>query len=170
MVNAVYRRKEVLDAIKKAWKKEKSVALQNILDPAELQEIAKETRIGWKRSYIPDRHSYEEKWLEIPTRSFVKEVTGRLPLKATSKRFSHRDYTILHDKEREQQGILAFLLLEDWNPEWGGKIVFMQNGRTLHEFFPRRNTLLIVERKKGVRYFIKYVNHRAGKRRLMILA
>lgn len=165
LINPFYADPAVMRAIRAAWKKNGSIALGNIL-------VRRPAFTQWKRIYLPDRLSYEGH-PRIPEQkalsAFVASVTSKVPLRDCAKRFSHRDFTILHDKETQKPGIVALLFLDDWREEWGGKIVFMRNGKTLEEFVPRKNTLLIVERKKGTRYFVKYVNNKAGKRKLTII-
>lgn len=165
-INPFYADEAVLQAIRAAWKANGSVALGNIL-------TATPTFTNWRRIIVPNRFSFEGH-PRIPEQKilsdFVATITGKRPLRDCSKRFSHRDFTILHDKEQQKPGVVALLFLEDWNAEWGGKIVFMRGGKTLEKFVPRKNTLLIVERKKGTRYFVKYINNKAGKKKLTILS
>lgn len=166
IINPFYGDPAVLLAIRTAWKRTGSLALGNIL-------LKRPALTRWKRISLPDRLSYEGH-PRIPEQqalsAFVKRIIGKAPLRDCAKRFSHRDYTILHDKDIQKPGVVALLFLEDWKEERGGKVVFMRNGKTLEEFVPRKNTLLIVERKKGTRYFIKYVNNSAGKNKLTIIS
>lgn len=171
MINPLYTDPEVLNAIRAAWRADRSVALKSFLDDEELKTTVRAYGRGWKRAYIPDRHSHETHTRRLPRiAATVKAITGRFPLSESSRRFSHRDYTILHDQDAQRPGIVALLFLEDWDEEWGGYIAFVKHGKTLLKFTPRRNTLLIFERKDGVRYFVKYINHRAGRRRLTAIS
>lgn len=166
MINPFYEDPEVLRAIRAAWKANGSVALKDVLmHEPQLRE--------WRRIIVPDRFSFEGH-ARIPEQrmlsAFVARITGKRPLMDCAKRFSHKDYTVLHDKDIQKPGIVALLFLEEWEEDWGGKIVFMRGGKTLEEFVPRKNTLLIVERKKGTRHFVKYINNHAGKRKLTIIS
>jgi hypothetical protein len=166
MLNPFYEKKEVLSALQKAFKQRGSVAIGEVLD-------SHINLKGWKRKSIPDRYSYEEHaniLVQKELRAFVKKITGKTPLREKNRRFSHRDYTILHDKELQKPGIIGLLFLDEWDESWGGKIVFMKNGTTLEQFVPKKNVLLIIERKKGAQYFIKYINHRAKKKLTIISA
>lgn len=171
MINKFYLQKEIKNALKNEFKKNKelpSVAIGNFL--SDIKKVKVLYAKGWKEEYSPDVHRHEVNKKKIKLDAFIKEITGKNPLKISSMRFKHRSYTILHDKEKQKQGVLAFLFIDDWKEEYGGQIVFVKNGRTLASFTPRENTLLIVERKKGVKYFVKYVNHRAGKNALRIIS
>lgn len=174
-INAAYLDKDMLAAIRQAYKQDKNlptVALGRFLMPQALIELAKETGRGWKRTAIPDRYSYETRAAPPAAkelRAFAKLVTGKEPLKETAKRFGHRDYTLMHDEAVEPAGILALLFLDGWDEAWGGQIVFVKDGETIGRFAPGANTLLLVERKKGVRSFVQYVNHHAGKRTFRII-
>ena len=101
--------------------------------------------------------------------AFVRKLLGKPVRRETNRRFGHRDYT-MHEKEKQEAGIVAYLFPDDWNQDWGGNVVFVKAGTALGRFTPRKNTLLIVERNNGVRSFVKYVNHRAKKRKRTILS
>jgi hypothetical protein len=170
-INSFYSRPEILNAIKKSWKVDRSVALAGFLTERGLK--APGEMDNWRHIIIPDKFSFEGH-LRIPEQrmlsAFAKTITGQTPVRDCAKRFKHGNYTILHDKDVQKPGIVALLFLDDWDESWGGYVAFMKDGETLYRFTPRRNTFLIVERKKGVRYFVKYINHRAGKRRLRIVS
>lgn len=156
-INPFYKKDKVLHALQKTFKERGSLAIADVLAAPPLLP-------SWERATIPDKFSHEvhkQIPLQDDLRALVKRITNRTPIREQNRRFSHRDYTLLHDKDVQKPGIVALLFLEDWNEDWGGKIVFMKKGKTLEQFIPRKNTLIIVERKKGVRYFVKYVDHKA---------
>jgi hypothetical protein len=161
-INPFYKKKEILAALQKAFKQEGSVAIGEVLMPEVWKKLRQEQ--NWIRRTIPDRYNYEEHTafpMQRELRSFARRITGSTPVPEKNRRFSHRSYTLLHDKELRKPGVVALLFLDSWNEAWGGKIVFMKNGKTLEEFMPRANTLLIVKRDKNTQYFVKYVNHHA---------
>lgn len=172
-INPAYR--GMVKAIRQAYRQDPklpTVALGQFLTPAAFQKIKREMAAGWKRVSIPDQYCHEARpspGTMREVRSFAEAIAGKAPLKEGSRRFGHRDYTLMHDELPEQPGVLALLFLDDWDARWGGQLVFMRDGMTLGQFTPSANTLLVVERKKGVRSFVQYINHRAGKRKLMML-
>jgi hypothetical protein len=164
-INNLYLKKEMLSAIKKTFKKEKMVALKNF---ASIKIDGK-----WRKICAPDKFNYEIHApvpLQKEIASFTKIISGKAPVNEGVRRFSHGSYTILHDNDAQNPGVIALLFLDDWNEEWGGKLVLMRNGETVTSFVPQKNTLLILERKKKERYFVKYVNNKAGKNKLMIVS
>lgn len=139
------------------------VALNSFLEENAFQALVELCDGVWKKECIPDQYSYAVK--ELPpfdaVRAFVQEVTGQEPLSMPSRRFAHRDFTLLHDEVMPEPGVLALFFLEDWNEDWGGSLVFMKEGEMLGRVTPMKNTLLIVERKENVQEFVQYINHKA---------
>ena len=167
-INEFYFEKEMLHAIRKAFKEQRRVALQDFTKFSKNKLTSK-----WSDAYAPDKYRFKTH-AAIPLQQdiamFVRMITGKTPLNQGVRRFSSGDYTILHDKEPQTPGIIALLFLEDWNEQRGGKIILMKEGETIASFTPQKNTLLIFERKNKERYFVKYVNHKAGKNTLTIIS
>ena len=163
-INEFYRQKELLAQVKEAFLDHPdcpSVALHEFLTPEGLQQARKKAN-KWKHTVIPDKHSYASCKAKLGLADFVKKATGRKPIKHESMLFRHRDYTLLHDDVKQRAGVIGLYFLFDWDPAWGGEIVFVKDGETLKRFTPKKNTLLLVWRKQGVQSFVKYVNHKAG--------
>ena len=85
---------------------------------------------------------------------------------------AHGDYSLLHDKLKEPPGYDVILeLTPRWDARACGHHSYVTDGKELVRVVPGANTLTIVHRPAGVRRFIKYVNHHAGKdRRLFLMA
>jgi hypothetical protein len=150
-----------------------AVALGQFLTPHALERTGRACARGWTHTRIPDQNSYATRArlaVQDEIARFARSVAGKRPVPEGTRRFAHRDYTLLHDTLVQKRGTLALLFLEDFPHEAGGSIVFMRDGEMLGRFTPQRNTLLLVERTKGVRSFIHYVNHKAGKRTFTILS
>ncbi len=116
----------------------------------------------WKRSYVPDAHSYEQASLKPPAAliQYVQTVTQQ-PLKLVRselQRFSNRDYTVIKDGKADDV-IEVILCLSPWDVAWGGKIVYKTdtNATVIN---PQENSLSIV-RTGAKKRFIQYVNHYA---------
>ncbi len=175
-INPFYLRADVLAQARAAMRSDPAlphVALGEFLAPGAFAALSRACAKGWKRASVPDQYSFSTR-AHVPVQdtvcAFVQVLTGKVPLDAGSRRFSHRDFTLMHDEADEPAGILGLLFLEDFPEEWGGSVVFMRKGEMLARFTPARNTLLVVERKRGVKDFVHYVNHRAGKRVLTIVS
>lgn len=169
-INENYLDEETMKQVKEAFDSDAvlpSIALAEFLTEEALLEVRKELRRGWQPDWQPDKHRYAmHARIEMQEHiaGYVKSLTGKKPLQEENKSFRHRDYTILHDEEKQPAGFLAYLFLEDWNEEWGGNVVFMKDGEMLGRFTPSKNTLVIVRRKQGVKMFVQYVNHHAGRK------
>jgi len=162
-------------ALRKTFQKDTRwphVAIDAFLTPQALSTTKASCVKGWKRHVRPDSFRHEVKAKVIVNdviRVFVEKLLGRPVLRQSNRRFGHRDYT-MHQREQQKAGIVAFFFPDDWRHDWGGDVVFVKAGTPVGRFTPRRNTLLIAERKNGVRSFIKYVNHRAGTHKLIVLS
>lgn len=166
----------MIAAIKKAYAANKDlqlVALGEFFTPTAFRTTQKELSKGWTTIDIPDQESHDihkSIALSKDIAAFAKEITGKKPLTHVPRRFKHRSFTLMHDEKPEPAGVLAFLFLDNWNTEWGGEFVLYKKGQALARFTPQANTLLLVERKKGVHSFIRYVNHHAKKKSFRILS
>ena|SRR5438876_3996228 len=180
-INRRYLKTEVQAALRKQFRRDKRlphIALGGFLTMEELARTGKSCAQGWREKIIPGRLNHEVKKTIMVNEvigAFVEKLLRKSMRRETNRRFGHRDYT-MREKEKPEPGIVAYLFPDDWNPGWGGHLMFTRGGtavvppRLLGKFTPRKNMLLIVERKTGVRSFVKYVNHRAGKRKLIILS
>lgn len=171
-INPSYKSKDIVKQIKDAFKQDPdlpSVAIGDFLTDEGIELVGKNAK-RWKHVSVLDRYSYAKSKVRLGVKAFVKAVTGKDLLEQESLLFRHRDFTLLHDEEKQKAGILAFYFLGDWDPEWGGDLVFVKDGDMLGRVAPKKNTLVIVHRKRGVRMFVKYVNHKAGKKGLAILS
>jgi len=142
------------------------------LTPEYFIDVKKTAARGWKRVDVPDQHRHEERATLSVNKTiagFAKRITGKTTLAEGNRRFGKGDYTILHDKKTQKDGVLALLFMDDWKTEWGGEFVLVKNGQTLLRFTPRPNTLLIVAREKGARSFVRYVSHKAKKQSFVVL-
>ena len=171
-INPAYQTKDVLKKLKKAFKDDPDlpcVALQDFLTKEGVEKI-REAAKKWKHTTIPDKHAYAESTARLGLNQFVKQVTGKQPKPHKTLLFRHKDFTVLHDEEKQPTGVIGLYCLSDWKEEWGGDVVFVKKGDTLGRFTPRKNTLVLVQRKRGVKSVIKYVNHKAGKHALVLVS
>jgi hypothetical protein len=174
-VNPIYRKSKTVMAIRHALAQEgrcPSVALGEFLTPAAFRSLERDATTGWRHVGVPDRGMHDvRKKLPAQTqiRAYARAITGARIVSEPNRRFAHREYTLLHDHETPVPGWRALFFLDDVDPSWGGRVVFVKDGENLGVITPARNTLLIVQQTKGVRMFVEYVNHRARKHRVRIL-
>lgn len=176
-ITAQYHDATVQRAIRQALKQDPRlpvVALGAFLTPRAFRTVERSARTGWRRTGVPDRGIFATRssrsMLQREIRAYARTLTRADTVQEPNRRFGHRDFTLLHDHEQPKPGWRAFLLLDGLPAECGGQLVFSADGETLGTFAPRENTLLLVRQRRGVRSFVQYVNHRAGKRTVRILS
>ncbi len=176
-VNDIYLNPETLQQARASYEKSAhgSLRLHSLLKPAVYHKIeTKAMKMKGKQVKIPDRFSYSEvkmKELEnfFSSREFISLISfiaGRKIKKAgiSTKKFGHRNYTLLHDSEQMKPSIdIFFDIIPIWDSNWGGSIVYRNAGQELFRMLPVANSLTIVDRKKRMYRFVEYVNHKAGK-------
>lgn len=149
-----------------------ALALGEFLTPESFKSLQTELDEGWIHDTVPDRYAYSTRKHPAVKSALHAFVTScfQEPLSCDHLRFGHRDFTLMHDHKEPTPGLLALLFMDELPDDAGGTFVFMKNGEILGSFTPQKNTLLLVYRKQGVHDFVKYVNHRAGRRALRILS
>lgn len=167
-----------------AFRRDGAIAVSGALTGASLEEIRRCTgRPVFARNNAhvmrsPDRHLFALfaiAWDVSPLADLVRVISGSKSLGAIFPEggvaFRSGDYTLLHDEllPAPRDRVVAFLVLDDWDTRFGGDIVWVKRGETLLRIAPAKNTLYIVREERGSRMFVKYVNHRAGKRSLRII-
>lgn len=98
---------------------------------------------------------------------FVRSISSHKAstVALTTYQFSHRDFTLLHDDLHDHARLIFFYTLTSspWKPAWGGSRIFSYGDeREPLIFEPTDNTLALIAVPKGMRDFVKYVNHFAG--------
>ncbi|KAF7660591.1 hypothetical protein LDENG_00279300 [Lucifuga dentata] len=84
------------------------------------------------------------------------------------RRWSHGDYTQLHDGDAAQAEYALDLILPfgcaDWQPEFGGFTCYVANeeDEELLTVYPEDNSLALVYRDKETLKFVKHVNHKSS--------
>ncbi len=84
--------------------------------------------------------------------------------------FRHRQYTLLHDKLKQERGIYLFFdLSARWDEAWGGYTSVVKDGEELVRVIPRADALTFLTLAGKARHFTTYVNHKAGQHRRLVL-
>ncbi|XP_071381307.1 prolyl 3-hydroxylase OGFOD1 isoform X1 [Centroberyx affinis] len=128
-------------------------------DGAKEEEEQESTRDGEATGSLTDSSSTNksrEKELSTP------ECFGEL------RRWSHGDYTLLHDGEAARAEYALDLILpfgcSDWQSEFGGFTSYVANeeDEELLTVYPEDNSLALVYRDKETLKFVKHINHKGS--------
>lgn len=186
MLNPLYGYEAVQDQMKTAFVKSKPPVLllqdffvvRSYSSLAKTLEQCKEHRIS-----EPDRMSFGS--LELPQSlralfvspaflDFVRAASGIKvkDVRLGALRFGHRDFTLMHD-DAPAHGRCMFVYMiapNSWESTRGGSLVFSYGDeRDPLIFEPRANSFILLKTEKGMRDFIKYINHTAGKEQVTYL-
>ncbi len=163
------------------------VALFDFLDKEVYYQIRKELLgLSLSPEKRPLFHSYSSapvpsslrRTLFSPTViRFIAEITGKKRKReinfnqAQVYSFSARDYTLLNDSYKEKPGIdLIFDFTDGWGPSSGGQITYVNGTGDALQLPIQPNMFALVRRQKNTQRFVKYLNHRVGKKkRLFVL-
>ncbi|MDO8556444.1 MAG: 2OG-Fe(II) oxygenase family protein [Nanoarchaeota archaeon] len=157
-----------------------SIQLQNMLHPARIVEIRKELeKVKWRENVKYDQYQYKvavmpltlkrffaspavKKMLSVITGLQIKKIKGEWCV------FGPGDYTVMQDKIVAQKGVFFELDFTDfWQQAWGGYTSFVDKEEKLR-VLPGWNQLTLVKEAKNMQHFVKYVNHRAKNKRMMV--
>lgn len=137
----------------------------------------------WKKQSIPDRYSYSVfSKLDICQKnidyqrilfaiiSFARSLSSpdNQECSIDILKFSHEDYTLLHDYEMFC-GVMGFFFLDDFNSNFGGDIVITSEGNTLYRITPVQNMLVLLKIDTKTNIFIKYLNVDSSKRSFRVI-
>lgn len=186
MIHPQYLLKRVLNTAAERFAAERSIQLHQFLLPEIPAKASKAlSAVALRDHYLPDQyHCHEPKslpetakqllrWLQSKECAAIVSaiVRGKVRCKETCLCvYTHRDYTVRHDLNREPPG---FDVLLDLTPRWGvhacGHHSYVKDGEELVRISPAFNTLAIIHRPANVQKFVKYVNHHAGTGRRIVL-
>ena len=184
-INPVYLQQETIEKIKELYKSDSrfpSVKLEKFLPKeAHGQLFRQATKAKFKRECRPDRESFSKAGTPKPIKrfldsaefsGFLSRVLGKKAAIGDSSlfRLEWKSYVLLHDEEDEKPGIdIVLEFTPAWDEMWGGAITYRDAEGEFRTISDAENTLFIIERKKGIRQYVKYVNHRAGKSKRIFL-
>lgn len=174
-VNPLYLDK--IEEIKKSFQSNKdfpSIQLPDFL--TNFEELkSKITKINFKKdtNLLHHRLSKAEIELDLPELAeFLSKILNKKikTLNFTAFMLEWKDFMILNDDCVEKPGIDIMLdFTENWDSESGGQIIYT-NGKGENYTIPvLKNSLTMVERKKGLQKFFKYVNNLANNRRYFLV-
>lgn len=149
------------------------VQLEGVLSEDALAEIA---RARFKRVYDPLKWSYGSGRVPsfVGSKGFAQLIGAAVgvPVSIASTSlvcFAQGDYTVLYDALKRARGFVFFLDVESIDESCGGFTSFVDGaGKEVVRVVPQKNVLSIVK-ADGLRFFTKYVNHRAKRPRVFVL-
>jgi len=180
-MNSFYLTKENLKIISQEFSKSKVVRLDGFIEENLYENLKKETtKNKFKHTKTPDKFSFSEsknsnltnQILKSPELEYIiKNITrsGFKIKRLKTKKFTHKDYTIVRDEPNKKKEMgFFFFICESWNPLWGGNKVLIKKNKTL-VFPPRGNSFILIQKEKGVKEFIQYVNNLAKNQSITLI-
>jgi len=187
MIHPQYYLTSTVRAAARQFAKEGSIQLRQFLLPDAYKKAALPLqKAALREQYLPDQyHCHEPKkisaavkqlqrWLK--TKEAATIISAVIQKKVRYKEsclcvYTHRDYTVRHDKNTEPPGYDVLLdLTPRWNNRACGHHSYVDaDGNELVRIPVAGNTLAIISRPNGAQKFVKYVNHFAGKDRRVVL-
>jgi Rps23 Pro-64 3,4-dihydroxylase Tpa1-like proline 4-hydroxylase len=188
-INDTYLNPDTQEQIKEAFAEQCSVELQQFLKPekyALLLQAMKKKDLKWNMVGPANRRHYEKMDMSgdidpiirecvrlFQSKEFVQYLAHTIDVDVTSvnvqgRKFSSGCYTLVHNQPMDETRLDAILCLtgKDWDFDFGGQIVYMDEEEELLSVLPQENSLSLVLRDKGTMQFIKYVNHQAPEDRI----
>ena len=143
------------------------------------KEIFEKLRRNYgERVKLADRHSYEKlDAVELKGIFKDKEFLNFINLiscenfnncEINVRRFGWGDYTLLHDSFVRKGMEFLLIFADKWDDKFGGYIVYTDNEEKSFIFSIKGNSFILIN-KKGMRRFVKYVNHLAGKKNFFLV-
>lgn len=180
MISLVYKNENILSEIKKEFIKNDIIKLESFFLKSFYDVLKEESEnLKFKHKKIPDRFSYSESEKKDKIKSlldtkdfqnFIHFITGKKISSFSVRKFSHRDYTILHDEESKiQKTKLLIFICEKWEPDLGGNFVFTKSDGKTFYITPMENSLAIINEQKDWREFVQYVNHLSNQREIIVI-
>ncbi|NCO11296.1 hypothetical protein GW924_01680 [Candidatus Pacearchaeota archaeon] len=165
LINGIYLSRDVFKQIKDRYSESGMIVLHDFFDRAMYDRLKGILKAGGEKKYVADRFSYEEingdEFLGLfrgEFRDFIKGLTGRDDFEVRFRKFSWKDYTLIHDEVERKGADFFFFVSETWKDEWGGYKVYVSDEPMI---FPVVGNALCVISREGMNDFVKYLNNKA---------
>ena len=143
------------------------------------KDIFKRLRRNYgERVKLADRYSYEKlDVMELDKIFNDKEFLNFINLiscenfnncEINVKKFGVENYTLLHDSTGRKRMEFLLIFVDKWDDKFGGYIVYTDNEEKSLIFSVKGNSFILIN-KKGMKRFVKYVNHLAGKKNFFLV-
>ena len=176
MVNPIYLTKENLQKIKESFLNSEfpAVILKDFFNTKSFEELNKKVNsLNFKKEVNLLSHSYSSSDITLDSKEFLNFLSNVLSdkNKFTFKAyiFTWKDYLILNDEFVEKPGLDIIINISDWNPGWGGVINYTGGKGDAYPIPVEKNSLAIVNRRKGIQKFVQYVNHYGKNRERIVI-
>lgn len=158
-----------------------SVQLQKFLSDEEFKKVSDTIKKEWfKKEIVPASHSFGRAEVSSivlkilfsdETKKVIERIIGRKIKNVLEEAFSFEqgDYTIIHDEKNDEGTYFIFSINDDWEYSNGGSTIVVDGTGEFRNISAPGNTLTIVDIKKDVHLFHKYVNHHAETRKLYVV-
>lgn len=172
MINPLYTTPATLKEMQAAFKMQGGIlVLGDFLDKKGNASMLKMLEKKGERLFRGDLFSYEaiEGDTFIASREFEEFCSLIAGKKRTlhersNRKFSHRDFTLIHDEAKQSKRLVAiYVACKGWDEGWGGQSVFTKGDGNPFVFPVANNSLVLIECGKDDYEFTKYVNNHAKK-------
>ncbi len=151
------------------------ISIPNILSKKIYEELEQSLQSQQpEKMKIPDRYSFSSLQATKETiqlfqsdevLDLIEHITGKRikNISLTIKKYTHRDYTLLHEDKNPQEKTEFFLVIapKSWQNAWGGNKIYRDTNGNAVIFTPAPNTLNIIQKSSHDNSFIQYINHLA---------
>jgi len=178
MINKVYAQKISLEQIKKVLDNKNSIQLQCFFEEEYFNKLKDRiNKIILKKEFIPQLYSYssadfKDKDIISTINNLISYLFNKSSKLSSSRIFSfqHRDYTLLSDSIRQDDGVKVIIELTDnWNDEANGYTSFVKDKKEVARINVINNSVSIIRTNNDMRSFVKYVNYKSkDKKRIFI--
>lgn len=177
-INPAYLKEETKKKVRKSFLHSDfpAVILKDFFSKDYYQQLQKNiSSLNFKKDLVVLHHSYAVSNFKIVSKElldFLSFVTKKKidELIFTVYLLTWKDYMILNDKYLEKLGIDVVIDMTDgWNPDWSGVITYTDGRGTVYPLPPVGNSLVVVERKKGLQKYVQYVNHYGKEKKRLLL-
>ena len=172
MINTFYLTPGTIHHLRTAFQKQGSIAIHQFFPPTMYKELMKEvSAVRFQRKCNPLTHSYSQAALprcierlfhSAEWKFFLSSLIGKKARSCTGTVYSltWKDYTLLHDRQREKRGIEFIIDFSDqWPDHAGGSFVFRDAKGNATLVSPHGNCLTLRTTSPRTKSFIQYVNH-----------
>jgi hypothetical protein len=166
--NPKYFTQKAVGTMQRIFANDNEIVLQDFFSAEKLKTIG-QNRPKWKHAYVPHSHSYDvasASFLPLDVlQAYLEHIVG--PLQRTDAklyRFTHRDYTILHD-DKPKDVIELLITFTEAISDAGGLLVYRNELGDASVITPRNNQIAIV-RTGARKRFVQYLNHHIGNKNL----
>ncbi len=179
-LNALYRYDTVIDQARSSFKsgKPQVLLLTDFFAKPVYDSLVKEVaKIKGREIYVPHEYRFED--LSLPKaigefftslhfKQFLTHITGVKikDIALSARRLSHQRFSLMYDDAESGERLVFFYTLAPvaWRSAWGGSTIFsFGDNRAPATFEVKGNSLAIMRVPRGMRDFVKYVNHFAAK-------